>query len=303
MLDEAIREYLSYLRIERGASPHTLAAYERGLDCYQAFLGSEGVASLDEIDPLLVSAYEQSLRKQGLAPTSIRQRLSVVRGFHRFCVRDGNAKVNPAESVRAPKVPARLPDVLSVEEVGALLDRLDDESPQGLRNRAMLEILYGCGLRVSELTGLNPADLFLEDGFVRVFGKGSKERIVPIAGAALRAVQVYLASGRPALAEAASGRPSEALFLNKRGGRITRQSVHSIVARAGGAIGREDLHPHTLRHSFATHLLEGGADLRIIQELLGHESISTTQIYTHVDRSHIREEYRHAHPRASWTAQ
>lgn len=299
MIDDAVREYLSFMRIERGSSPNTMAAYERGLNEYVAFLKSQGAKRLEDVDTLLVKAYEQELGLRGLAPASIRQRLSVVKGFHRFCVRDGSAADNPAEGVRAPKMPERLPDVLSIDEAARILDSLDDDRPMGLRDRAMLELLYGCGLRVSELTGLNPQDVFLEEGFIRVFGKGSKERVVPIAGAALRALRAYLDAGRPALAARARSGASEAVFLNGRGGRISRQSVHGIVSRAGGAIGREDLHPHTLRHSFATHLLEGGADLRVIQELLGHESISTTQIYTHVDRSHMREEYRSAHPRAN----
>ena len=167
----------------------------------------------------------------------------------------------------------------------------------GLRNRAILEVLYGCGLRVSELTGLDSGGLLLDEGFLRVVGKGSKERVAPIAGAAADALRNYLERGRPELAKPYA-KPTSAVFLNARGGRLTRQSVHAIVARAGLSIGVENLHPHTLRHSFATHLLSGGADLRVIQEMLGHSDISTTQIYTHVDRAHIHDEYISAHPRA-----
>ncbi len=178
-----------------------------------------------------------------------------------------------------------------------LLDRALPTTPEGLREHAILEVLYGCGLRVSELCGLNLGDVAFDEGFLLVCGKGNKQRIAPISGTAADALIQWLEEGRPAFAAKAS-RVTQAVFLNARGGRLTRQSVYAIVKDAGESIGMHDLHPHTLRHSFATHLLEGGADLRVIQELLGHADISTTQIYTHVDRSHIRSEYLNAHPRA-----
>ena len=178
-----------------------------------------------------------------------------------------------------------------------MLSRPLGSGPLALRNQAILEVLYGCGLRVSECTGLDLGDCILEEGYLRVVGKGGKERISPISGAALEALGAYLERGRPALAKPYA-KPTAAVFLNVRGGRLTRQSVHAIVADAGRLVGVDNLHPHTLRHSFATHMLEGGADLRVIQEILGHSDISTTQVYTHVSRTHIREEYLSAHPRA-----
>lgn len=301
MLEPLVREYLTYLRIERGCSPHTSEAYGRDLAGYVAFLEGRSIADVSAISRATLVDYEADLVHQGLAPTTVKRRMSVLKGFHRYLVREGYTAKNPADAVSLPKVPERLPDVLSIDEVGRMLDAHIDPSPAGLRDRALLEVLYGCGLRVSEAVGLDTGDVFLDEGFVRVLGKGSKERIAPIAGTAAQCLADYLADGRPPLSrKARTVKPADvsAVFLNARGGRLSRQSVHSIVAKAGSAIGREGLHPHTLRHSFATHLLEGGADLRVIQEILGHSDISTTQIYTHVDRSHIQAEYRAAHPRA-----
>ena len=213
--------------------------------------------------------------------------VSVLKGFHRFLVREGYARRNPADTIQLPKAPDRLPDVLSVAQVDAMLSRPLDEGPLALRNQAILEVLYGCGLRVSECTGLDLGDAILEEGYLHILGKGNKERIAPISGAALRALRDYLERGRPELVRSYA-KSTSAVFLNARGGRLTRQSVHSLVAEAGRFIGVANLHPHTLRHSFATHMLAGGADLRVIQEILGHSDISTTQIYTHVDNDDLR---------------
>lgn len=290
-------EYLVYLRIERGSSPRTVEAYARDLSDYVDYLSSRGVGEPDEVDRSVLLGYEASLVERGYAPSSVKRRISVVKGLHRFAVGEGLACRNPADALPLPKVPERLPDVLSVDQVGALLDGLSGEDPAALRDRAMLELLYGCGLRVSELCSLDVASVFFDEGFLRVVGKGSKERVAPVAGKALEALGRYVDEGRPAFLK--PGRPaSPALFLNARGGRLSRQSVHKTVARAGLSVGCENLHPHTLRHSFATHMLQGGADLRVIQEILGHSDISTTQIYTHVDRTHLRAEYASAHPRA-----
>lgn len=297
MLGTEICEYLAYLSIERGSSPLTISAYERDLKSYAAFLEEQGITSLSRIDRDAVLAYETKLVASGLAPSTIERRISALKGFHRFLVRENIAAKNPTDTLRLPQVPATLPDVLSVEQVDRMLACPFDDDAVGLRNRAILEVLYGCGLRVSELTGLDLGSLLLDEGFLRVVGKGSKERIAPIAGTADAALREYLARGRSELMKPYA-KPTSAVFLNARGGRLTRQSVHAIVARAGLSIGVENLHPHTLRHSFATHLLAGGADLRIIQEILGHSDISTTQIYTHVDRAHIHDEYVSAHPRA-----
>ena len=296
-MNRASDEYLSYLRIERGSSPLTVEAYAADLADYASFLDEMGISDVARIERETIVAYEADLAERGYAVSSIDRHISVLKGFHRFLVREGYASGNPAASVRLPSPPAKLPDVLSIEQVNAMLDQMTGDDARGLRDRAIMEVLYGCGLRVSECAGLDLADCVLQEGYLRVVGKGNKERIAPISGMALSALVNYLEKGRPQLVKR-FGSPTAAVFLNARGGRLTRQSIHATVARAGQAIGVTDLHPHTLRHSFATHMLEGGADLRVIQEILGHSDISTTQIYTHVNRSHIREEYLSAHPRA-----
>lgn len=293
----AIDEYLSYMRVEKGSSPLTVEAYAADLADYAAFLEEAGINDADRVDRDAVIAYEADLTDRGYAITSIDRHISVLKGFHRFCVRDGYARDNPAATVRLPHASDRLPDVLTIEQVGALLDQVVGDKPAQLRDRAILEVLYGCGLRVSECSGLDIGDCSFEEGFLRVVGKGNKERITPISGCARDALVRYLECGRSSLLKSYS-KPTAAVFLNARGGRLTRQSIHAIVARAGIGIGVENLHPHTLRHSFATHMLAGGADLRVIQEILGHADISTTQVYTHVNRAHIQEEYMRAHPRA-----
>ncbi len=296
-MEELVAEYLSCLRVERGSSPRTVEAYERDLRDYLAFLKGQGISDADCVRRDDVAAYEADLMERGYAPTSVKRRISAVRGFHRFLVKEGHACANPADTLVLPKVPETLPDVLSIDQMNALLSVPHERTPAALRNQALLEVLYGCGLRASEAVGLDVTDLLFEEGYVRVTGKGNKERIAPVSGAAVAALEDYLENGREEL-RGTHAALTGAVFLNARGGRLTRQSVHAIVARAGQDIGVRNLHPHTLRHSFATHMLEGGADLRVIQEILGHADISTTQIYTHVDRSHIREEYLNAHPRA-----
>lgn len=298
-----VDEYLSFLRIERGASPRTVEAYERDLRSYVDYLARHGVDDVRAVTREAVLDFEARLSRAGYAPSSINRRMSVVKGFHRYLEREEYTKGNPAHLIDTPKIPDRLPDVLSVAQVFALLDASNGETPTSLRDRALLEVLYGCGLRASEACGLNLGDVRLEEGFLLVHGKGGKERIAPVSGAAAQSLARYLDDARATLSlKARNLKPADyaAVFLNARGGRLTRQSVYNIVAAAGERVGIEGLHPHTLRHSFATHLLEGGADLRVIQEMLGHSSISTTQIYTHIDRTHLQEEYRQAHPR--WNA-
>ncbi len=297
LMENAVQDYLDYLRIERGSSPLTVSAYTTDLNDYAAFLKERGVNNPDEVERDDVVAYEANLVDRGYAASSVERHLSAIKGLHRFLVREGLARRNPTDTIQLPKTPERLPDVLTIAQVDKMLSQPIDSTPRALRDRAILEMLYGCGLRVSECTGLDLTDAILDEGYLRIVGKGNKERIAPISGAALRAFTTYLEEGRPQLVKPYA-KPTSAAFLNARGGRLTRQSVHSIVADAGRTIGIENLHPHTLRHSFATHMLEGGADLRVIQEILGHSDISTTQIYTHVNRSHIRAEYLSAHPRA-----
>ena len=291
------REYLAHMGVERGASRLTLAAYDADLRDYFAYLIEMGVADPADVTRDDIAGYEADLAQRGYASSTVSRRVSAVKGFHRFLAADEIVATNPAASVVIPKKPDRLPDALSVAQVAALLDQSFPEDARGARDRAMLEVLYGCGLRVGELVGLDVGDVDFDGGVLRVFGKGSRERIAPISGTAEHALSEYLYGG--ARAELSmKGKGAAAAFLNARGGRITRQAVHSIVARAGEHVGILNLHPHMLRHSFATHMLEGGADLRSIQEMLGHSDISTTQIYTHVSRAHIREEYLAAHPRA-----
>ncbi len=295
-MGQLAKDFLSYLRIERGSADKTIEAYGRDLRKFEDYLNGRGVL-LEHAQRNDIVAFQNDLSEQGFAATSIKRTLSTIKGFFKFLVREGYREDNPADVLYPPKTPQLLPDVLSIDQVTELLDQPFPATSAGLRDKAILELLYGCGLRVSELTGLNLHDIQFDQGFLRVRGKGDKDRISPISGAAARALDEYLRNARAELSLAGE-RPTPAVFLNTRGTRLSRQSVHKIVANAGHAVGVKGLHPHTLRHSYATHMLEGGADLRTIQEILGHSDISTTQIYTHVSRTHIREEYLNAHPRA-----
>lgn len=297
---EPFDEYLMYLSVERGLSAASVEAYRRDLRDYLAFLNAAGVDSLDGIERVSITAYIEDLWAREYAASSIERHVAALKGFHRFCVREGLSHADLAASVPLPKKPDRLPESITVEQIAALLDQPFPDTPAGLRDKAILEMLYGCGLRVSELCSLSFANLLLDDELVRVRGKGGKERLVPLLGSARASLDEYLADGRPHLHPKNATRPQDpdAIFLNARGGRLSRRSVCELVEKYGRKVRIEGLHPHTLRHSFATHLLEGGADLRVLQEMLGHSDIATTQIYTHVDRSHIREEYLSTHPRA-----
>ncbi|MCL2503460.1 MAG: site-specific tyrosine recombinase XerD [Coriobacteriia bacterium] len=294
----AIDDYLAYLAIERGASNNTIKAYGRDLSEYAGFLGERGLFEPDRILREDVTAFVATLRERELAPSSVERKVAAVKGFHKFLVREGLTDNHPTSRLPLPKTPDRLPDVISIAEADELLSQPFADGPLGMRDRAILEVLYGCGLRVSELIGIDCADIDAEKGSLRVMGKGDKERVVPIGGMAAHAMQAYLSSARSLLRVKRTVATSSAVFLNVRGGRLSRQAIFRIVRTYGGRVGLDGLHPHTLRHSFATHLLEGGADLRVLQELLGHADIVTTQVYTHVDRAHIREEYLSTHPRA-----
>lgn len=314
LLADAFDEFLGYLTVERGVSPNTVEAYGRDLRRYVTWLEDRGITSPDDVSRFDVRDYVAVLQEVGLAPSSIERAVSAIKVFHRFMVAEQISDAHPTADLLLPKKPERLPDVISPEEVADLLEKPFAQEPAPKKNKrgdvvsranvaafhrdqAMLEVLYGCGLRVSELCGLDLHEVHLDEELLRVLGKGSKERLVPIMGTAARALSSYIDEWRPLLV--GGGAPSPAVFLNMRGGRISRQSVHTVVQRSGRIAGiRDDLHPHTLRHSYATHLLEGGADLRIVQELLGHSDISTTQLYTHVDRTHVRMVYLEAHPRA-----
>ncbi|MCH3926373.1 MAG: tyrosine recombinase [Atopobiaceae bacterium] len=294
-LASARKEFMGCLAFERGSSSHTVEAYGRDLERYVKALEEKGVTEPDDVTRPLIEEHLEHLAEEGYAPSSVERVLSAIKSFHRFMLQEEISSVSPAAALPLPKKAERLPDVLSVRQALALLDQPFPKTAAGQRDRAIIEVLYGCGLRVSELTGLDVGAVSLEDEVVRVVGKGSKERLVPLMGSAHKALAEYLSDWR---GELVSSRSGAAVFLNVRGGRISRQSVFAIVERAGRVVGIDGLHPHTLRHSFATHMLQGGADIRIVQELLGHSSIQTTQLYTHLDRSHLRMAYLSAHPRA-----
>lgn len=303
-----IQDYLLHVGVERGLAPNTLQAYKRDLRRYQEFLTAADIAEPGSIDRHHVSEFAQGLSDgaDGGTPLGLRsaaRTIVAVRGLHKFWALEGLSDADPAADVHPPQAGQRLPKAISVHDVTRILEAVGTDSPTGLRDAAMLEFLYSTGARISEAVGLDVDDLVrpesAEDGpsLVRLFGKGSKERVVPIGSYALRALDAYLVRGRPALVAKGGGTPS--LFLNARGGRISRQSVWSILKVAAERAGvSADVSPHTLRHSFATHLLEGGADVRVVQELLGHASVTTTQVYTLVTVETLREVYAAAHPRA-----
>jgi integrase/recombinase XerD len=306
-IDRAIEDYLAYLRVERGVAPATIRAYRGDL---ADFVAARGTAKEWDRgpDPAVRYLADRSRRGRpgdpGLAPSSLRRRAAAIRGFYRFAFGEGLIPVDVAAHLDLPKMPRLLPETLTVAEVERMLDAAgpeDAEETGPLRNRALLELLYAAGLRISEALGLDREDLSLEGGFVRVIGKGDKERLVPVGDLALGVLGRWIDGPRATLlagsqVAAVRGGP---VFLGNRGRRWARQQAWAAVKRAAAAAGLADrVSPHTLRHSFATHLLEGGADLRIVQELLGHASISTTQLYTHLTGERIREVYARAHPRA-----
>jgi integrase/recombinase XerC len=287
----AVEQFLRSLAVERGASPHTLRSYRADLTDCAAFLAAGRLGPLVGADARTLRAYLAALHERGLARTSIARRLAALRSFFRFLMRRGRASANPAREVSTPKLPRKLPAYLPIDESEALLRVAPPPTAGGVRDRAILELFYATGIRVAELAGLDVEDLDLREGAVRVLGKGRKERIVPVGRKAVEALRAYLARE----GERASG----PVFLNGRGGRLTVRSVHRIVrARARAAGLHRRVSPHTLRHTFATHLLDAGADLRLIQELLGHARLGTTQKYTHVSTDRLMKVYDSAHPRA-----
>lgn len=294
----AAGEYLDYLAVERGLARNTIAAYRRDLTTYCAYLERAGIVSFEEVTRQVVEGLCRRPSRWGLFGCLGGACACGREGPAAFLVRDGAVAQNPTAALRLPKKADRLPEYLSVEDVSALLDQDFPEGEMGLRDHAILEVLYGCGLRVSELVGLDVGDIHIDDGFVLVRGKGSKERLSPLVGSAARALTLYVTEGRSRLAAHARGTETSAVFLNKNGRRLSRQGIHAICERYGRQVGLVGLHPHTLRHSFATHMLAGGADLRVLQEILGHADISTTQVYTHVDRTQLTEVYLAAHPLA-----
>ncbi|HLS63035.1 MAG TPA: site-specific tyrosine recombinase XerD [Ruania sp.] len=300
-----LTEYLAHLGVERGLSEHTLAAYRRDLRRYARFLASRGRTGFDQVVEEDVASYVEAVRTGAdgghpLSPTSTSRAVVAVRGWHRFSRLEGHTDTDPAAAVRPPGTTKRLPKAIAVEEVDKLLAGASmAEGVLGLRDRALVEVLYGTGARISEAVGLavDDVDIDVQHPSLRLFGKGRKERIVPVGRFAVEALEAYLVRSRPVLAQ--SGRGNSAVFLNQRGNPLSRQSAWAVLqaaAERGGVAGH--ISPHTLRHSYATHLLAGGADVRVVQELLGHASVTTTQIYTMVTPDTLREVYAASHPRA-----
>lgn len=303
-----LAEHRDWLVVERGLAANTVAAYRRDLARYAEFLRARGHRDLSTVDEAVVASFVAHLRdltdeegRRLLSEASVARALVAVRSLHRFGLREGSVASDPTDDLPSPRVPAGIPKALTEVEVDALLGAVPGDRPRDHRDRAVLETLYGAGIRISELVGLDLDDVDLDDRTLRVTGKGDKERIVPIGRSAADAIGAYLVRGRPALV--CVRRPTAAVFLNHRGGRLSRQGCWAVVRKAAGRVGLgATVSPHVLRHSFATHLLDHGADIRVVQELLGHASLSTTQVYTKVSDARLRAVYDAAHPRARGAA-
>lgn len=302
-LDNTVKTWITHLAVERGLSANTLSSYRRDCARYVEWLEQAGISELGEVTTAHVENYVKDLRRgvdgrQPLSASSAGRALIVARGLHKFALAEGLINMDVAAEVSPPATGRHLPDTLSIEEVTALIDAIptsDIATPMDIRDRALIEVLYGTGARISEAVGLVVDDVAESPEILRITGKGSKQRIVPFGSMAKKAVQDYLTRARPALSKG----KSHALFLNQRGGALSRQSAWAVLKKAVQRAGLDkDISPHTLRHSFATHLLEGGADVRVVQELLGHSSVTTTQIYTHVSAENLRQVWRESHPRA-----
>ncbi len=294
-LETPLNQFLQSMLREKELSPNTVEAYRRDLSRYLRALAEQEVESPDQAQSQHITQLLHRLSDAGLSPATLARNLSSIKRFHSFLLLQGTTRYNPAESLEPPKLERRLPDFLTVEEIAQLMQGPSTDAPLGIRDRAILELLYASGLRVSELTRLQRAHLVLGAGLLRILGKGARERLVPIGRQAIFCMEVYLRQARPALAGPHS---DETVFLSFQGRGLSRMSIWKIIQSAADKAGLEKhISPHTLRHSFATHLLEGGANLRDIQELLGHAAISTTQIYAHIDTRYLKEVHRTYHPR------
>lgn len=289
-----IENYLSYLIAEQGFSDNTIKAYKRDLIEFEKFLKQTFDLNILNAQQHHIIQFEEFLSESNKT-SSMKRKIASLKSFYKFLIKENIIKDNPAKNISLPKTAEILPDVMAAHQINKLLSLMPESTFLASRNKTIMEVLYGCGLRVSELCQLNIENCLLKENFLLINGKGNKQRVSPICGPALNMLNKYLSEIRPKLCKKTI---TNAVFLNSHGERISRQSVHKIVKESGEAIKIKNLHPHTLRHSYATHMLDGGADLRTIQELLGHSDISTTQIYTHVSREHIAEEYQAAHPRA-----
>lgn len=296
--DETIADFASYLRLELALSENTISSYCSDIEKLRSFLVSGDDQTLlkkEDITPGILSEFIDSQISKKLSKRSQARLISSLKSYFRFLEREGTVPFNPAEKLDSPKIRPHLPDVLSVEEIEEIISSVDLSSPEGHRNMAILEIMYSCGLRVSEVTNMRISDLFFNEGFVRVTGKGDKQRLVPVGEPAIRAIELYMGLRRVQICRKGC---DDILFLNRRGGRLSRQMVFLMVRKQCETAGiTKEISPHTFRHSFATHLVENGADLRVVQQMLGHESILTTEIYTHVNGEKWREGILRCHPR------
>lgn len=295
-LYQFLSDYSSYLYLERNLSENTIGSYQTDIKTFLEYLIELQVADLNSVTHKEMVGFFKVLTKMGLNERSVARYFSALKGFFSFLISAGYIEKNPSDSLTAPKISRKLPEVLSIDEVNAILEQPDASDTLGMRDKAILELFYACGLRVSEVINLRLTGLYLDDGIIRVIGKGNKERIVPIGDSAVHWIQEYLKNSRIILAK--SIKSENILFLNVRGTKFSRMGLWKMVHHYSGmAKVTKQIHPHTFRHTFATHLLEGGADLRAVQEMLGHSDISTTQIYTHIDRDYIKQEHRDHHPR------
>jgi len=295
-LSRQMKQYCDFLLMEKGVATNSYLSYCRDLEKYAGFLEKEKISDAAGVRDGTVGKFLRILHAESLSPRSIARALSAIRGFHRYLVGEEHAEDDPTQTIEPPKKAKTLPGVLSVAEIDAMLQKPDVSLPLGLRDKAILETLYATGVRVSELIGLRQSQLMFDEELIRVFGKGSKERLVPIGRSAVKWIKRYQSG--PRAKQASKGKSLDTLFLNARGGSMSRMAIWNIISRYSREAGiKKPVHPHTFRHSFATHLLEGGADLRAVQEMLGHADISTTQIYTHVDREYLKEVHRTFHPR------
>lgn len=295
-MDYLVDSYLHYLVVEKGLSRNTIESYGRDLRVFLDFVEGRGIRSFRQVTRGDVLAFLKELQGRGLSVRSVSRALISLRGLFRFLLLEGHLEEDPVEEMEIPRPPRSLPHVLSLQEVERILEAPDPGTPLGVRDRAMLELLYATGMRVSELAGLVPEGVDIQVGFVRVKGKGDKERVIPIGEVARERLDIYLREGRPRLLK---GRESPYLFVNRQGRGLSRQGIWKLIKRYALEAGvLTPITPHTLRHSFATHLLERGADLRFVQVMLGHADIGTTQIYTHLNQEYLRKIYQQYHPRA-----